>query len=101
MYMERMTRRVFTKEFKLEAVKLVKEQGYSKLKAAKSLGITDNSLALWIKQHDEGKLMQMPGPMRRTPEQEELLKLRRELQEARMERDILKKAAAYFAKHSK
>jgi transposase-like protein len=39
--MERMTRRVFTKEFKLEAVKLVKEQGYSKLKAAKSLGITD------------------------------------------------------------
>lgn len=89
--MEHMTRQIFTKEFKLEAVKLVKEQGYSKLKTAKSLDISDNSITLWIKQYDEGRLMQIPGPMSRSPEQEKLLKLRRELQEARIERDILKK----------
>lgn len=99
--MERMQRRVFTKEFKLEAVKLVKEQGYSKLKAAKSLGVAEKSLLLWVKQFEAGILMSMPGPLKRAPEAEELLRLRRELQEVRMERDLLKKAAAYFAKHAK
>lgn len=99
--MERMKRRVFTKEFKLEAVKLVKEQGYSKLKAAKNLGISEKSLLLWVKQFEAGRLMSMPCPLNRTPHQEELLQLKRENQELRMERDLLKKAAAYFAKHSK
>ena len=99
--MERMQRRVFTKEFKLEAVRLVKEQGYGAGKAAKSLGVCEKSLLLWVKQQDEGRLMSMPGPLKRSPEQEELFRLRRENQELRMERDILKKAAAYFARHSK
>lgn len=99
--MERMQRRVFTKEFKLEAVKLVKEQGYSPGKAAQNLGVCEKSLHLWVKQQEEGRLMSMPGPLKRSPEQEELLRLRRELQEVRMERDILKKATAYFARHSK
>lgn len=99
--MERMKRRVFTKEFKLEAVKLVKERGYSRLKACKSLGVAENSMALWVKQFEAGTLMAMPGPLTRTPDQEQVLTLRRENQELRMERDLLKKAAAYFARNSK
>jgi len=91
-------RRSFTLEFKLEAVKLVVEKGLSVAQAARDLGISANLLHTW-KRHFVGD----PGfeLKRKSEEQEkELRRLRRELAVAKQERDILKKATAYFAKES-
>ena len=90
-------RRPFSKDFKLEAVKLVKEGGLGAGRAAKDLGICETSLRRWIKQyevdHGEG-----PTGALTTAEKEELRRLRREVRTLRMEREVLKKATAFFAK---
>lgn len=90
-------RRSFSKEFKLEAVKLVKEGGLSVNAAARDLGIYATSLRRWVKQfeidHGEG-----PAGAMTSREKEELRRLRRENRQLRMEREILKKATAFFAK---
>lgn len=90
-----MARRKFTREFKLSAVKLVHEQGYSIAQAARSLGVDPNSVRYWVKQ-----LSDQPGC---TPSGDgalvaEIQKLRKENARLLMEREILKKAAAFFAK---
>ena len=84
----------YTKEFKEEAVLLVREQGYSVPEAAKSLGIANNMLYRW-KQHIEG---QQQGKVLAEDEREELKRLRQENKNLRMEKEILKKASAFFAK---
>ncbi len=90
-----MTRRKFTREFKISAVRLVNEQGYSPSKAAKNLGVDANSVRAWVKKYaDEAGL----GPKGEGVVQAELRRLRRENAELRMEREILKKAAMFFAK---
>ena len=90
-------RRSFSKDFKLEAVKLVKEGGLSATRAATDLGVCETSLRRWIKQfeidHGDG-----PAGALTTPEKEELRRLRRENRTLRMEREVLKKATAFFAK---
>jgi transposase len=90
-------RRSFSKDFKLEAVKLVKEGGLSVSRAAQDLGIYETSLRRWIKQYeiDHG---QGPAGALTTAEKEELRRLRREVRTLRMEREVLKKATAFFAK---
>ena len=89
-------RRTYTDEFKRQAVRLVTEQGYSVPEAARSLGIHPNLLRKW-----KDKLAHENGGSSVTPEEhEELKRLREENRRLRMERDILKKAAAYFAKES-
>ena len=90
-------RRRFSPEFKLEAVKLVKEGGVSVAQAARDLEIYETSLRRWIKQYeiDRG---QGPSGSLTTAEKEELRRLRREVRTLRMEREILKKATAFFAK---
>ena len=90
-------RRSFSKEFKLEAVKLVKEGGLSVARAAKDLGVYETSLRRWVKQSeiDQGK---GPAGALTTAEKEELRRLRRENRTLRMEREVLKKATAFFAK---
>ena len=90
-------RRSFSKDFKLEAVKLIKEGGLSVARAAKDLGVYETSLRRWIKQYevDQGK---SPAGALTTAEKEELRRLRREVRTLRMERDVLKKASAFFAK---
>ena len=90
-------RRSFSKDFKLEAVKLVKEGGLSVCRAAKDLGVYETCLRRWIKQYeiDQGK---GPAGALTTPEREELRRLRRENRTLRMEREVLKKATAFFAK---
>jgi len=90
-------RRSFSKDFKLEAVKLIKEGGLSVARAAKDLGVYETSLRRWIKQYevDQGK---GPGGALTTAEKEELRRLRREVRTLRMEREVLKKATAFFAK---
>jgi transposase len=94
------TRRTYTPEFKAEAVKLVTEQGYSVAEAARSLGLCDNLLRSW-KQTLEAKGEQaFPGQGKLSPFEEENRRLRAENKRLLAERDILKKAAAFFAKEA-
>ncbi len=95
-----MQRRKFSREFKLEAVKLVRDRGVSVAQASRDLDLHVNVLRKWVREAegDCGSVFQGHGNMR--PEQQEIERLRRELARMKAERDILKKAAAYFAKDS-
>ena len=95
-----MERRRFTREFKLEAVKLVKERGVSVAQAARDIGIHANVLRDWVRSLAADPQQAFPGQGRMKPDQLELERLRREVAKLKAERDILKKAAAYFAKES-
>jgi transposase len=98
---ERLPRAKFTKEFREEAVKLVEEGGLSIYAAAERLNMSHNTLGNWVKAKREGTLGDICKGHRPYSEAEvENARLRRELAQARMERDILKKAAAYFARES-
>ena len=88
----------YTLEFKLEALRLI-SAGQSIAATAAILGLPDQTLHNWLKAHREGRLGG-PGAKPVTPEQMELARLRAELAKTKMELDIVKKAAAYFAKHS-
>lgn len=90
----------YTPEFQAEAVKLVLAQGLSVQSAAKQLSLPKSTLANWVRTAKSGKQMTMPGARTVAELEVEVAKLRRELTEAQMERDILKKATAYFAKES-
>ena len=94
------TRRQFSREFKLEAVKLVKERGVSAVQAAHDLDVHENVLRKWIRELSVDPKQAFPGKGVMKPEQAEIEKLRKEVAKLKMERDILKKAAAYFAKES-
>ncbi len=93
-----MGRRTFTREFKLQAVKLVTERGISKSQAARDLGIHVNLLRKWIEDFERDVKQAFPGRGKLRADDAEIAKLKRELADARAERDILKKAIAYFAK---
>ena len=93
-------RRRFSREYKVEAVRLVLERGVSVAQAARDLGLHINSLRKWVRDHQADPHHAFPGEGRQTPEAAELTQLRREVARLKMERDILKKAAAYFAKES-
>ena len=90
-------RRQFTKAFKVEAVRLVVEEGRSISEVARELGIGENLLSRWKKRSEEEKIDPFPGKGRLSPEDDELRQLRRENKRLRMERDILKKAVAIFS----
>jgi transposase len=99
--MERIPRSRYTKEFRLEAVKLVIEGGLSTPEVGRRLNMHPNTISNWIKAYKAGKLGEIGKGQRSVSETEmELARLRRELSITKMERDILKKAAAYFAKES-
>ena len=99
--MEKLPKSVFTQEFKEEAVKMVMEGGLSIPEVSRRLSIPKSTLAHWVKISKEGKLSGSGGKQRAvTVEEMELARLKREVVELKMERDILKKAAAYFAKES-
>lgn len=89
----------YSNEFKAEAVKLVTEQGYRQTEAAKRLGINAKNLSRWVKERVTVGLLPK-SRLRLTAEQEELQHLRKEVKRLKMERDILKKAAAFFANES-
>ena len=95
-----MERRRFSREFKLEAVKLVRERGVSVAQAARDLDLHENLLRKWVKDFAADPQHAFPGQGLMKPEQLEIERLRREVQKLKAERDILKKAAAYFAKES-
>ncbi len=94
-----MVRRQFTREFKLEAVRLIKERGVSVVQAARDLEVGENVLRRWSKELSGDPQYAFPG-QGQMPEQLELERLRREVTKLKAKRDILKKAAAYFAKES-
>ena len=96
--MKRIPRRIFTVEYKSEAIKLAGAVGVPT--AARQLDLSTKSLYLWIRQSNEGKL-KPSGPSTLSAEQQRIRELERELAIARMERDLLKKAAAFFAKESR
>lgn len=93
-----MTRRMFSREFKQEAVELVTKRGVSTAQASRDLGIHATVLRRWVRAAAADGAAAFPGNGKLTPEQEELRSLRREVSKLKAERDILKKAAAYFAK---
>src|SRR5690349_16488435 len=94
------TRRTYTPEFKAEAVKLVTEQGYSVAEAARSLGLSENLVRSWKKAlHSKGPDA-FPGQGKLPAIEEELRRLRAENKRLLAERDILKKAAAFFAREA-
>jgi transposase len=95
-----MGRRTFSKEFKLEAVRLVRERGVAVAQAARDLDVHPNVLRNWVKEIAADPRYAFPGRGRMKPEQLEIERLRREVVKLKAERDILKKAAAYFAKES-
>ncbi len=91
----------YTKEFRLEAVKLVTDEKLPWGEAARRLSLPASTLATWVKAYREGKLGDVGKKYRPLTEIEmELSRVKKENAELRMERDILKKAAAYFAKES-
>ncbi len=94
-------RKIYSKQFKIDAVKLVTEQGYKVSEAARNLGIHHTSLRHWKKQFETDDNQAFPGKGHMIPEKEELYRLRKENKRLRMEREILKKAAAFFANESK
>ncbi len=93
-------RRVYTPEFKAEAVKLVTEQGYSLAEAARSLGVHETLLRSWKQAVAKQGGQAFPGHGKLPPSEEELRRLRAENQRLRAERDILKKATALFAREA-
>ncbi len=95
-----MAKRTFTREFKVEAVKLVRERGTSVAQASRDLGIHLNVLRKWLKDYDQDPQQAFPGQGQMKPEQVEIERLKKEVARLKMERDILKKAAAFFAKES-
>ena len=93
-----MGRRTFSREYKLEAIKLVLDRGVTIAQASRDLGVHENVLRKWVKDWEADKKDAFPGQGQMKPEQQELERLRREVAKLKAERDILKKAAAYFAK---
>lgn len=95
------TRKNYSREFKLDAVSLVLEQGYTRAEAGRSLEINPNMLTRWIKEHasDDGQAFRGNGKL--SPEQAEIRRLKEENRRLKMEKDILKKATVFFAKETR
>jgi transposase len=93
-----MQRRLFSREYKLEAVKLVRERGVTVAQAARDLDVHENVLRKWVREYGDDPSQSFPGKGQMKPEQLEIERLRREVAKLKAERDILKKAAAYFAR---
>ena len=95
-------RKQYTKEFKLDAISLVLDQGFTIAEAARSLGIRANMLGRWIKENqadNNGQAFRGNGKL--TPEQEEIRRLKIENKQLKLERQILKEAVVFFAKETK
>ena len=95
------TRKRYSKEFKLDAASLVLEQNYTRAEAAKSLGIDARMLGRCVKEHQANDGQAFRGNGKLTAEQEQIRKLKARVKRLEMERDILKKATAFFAAETK
>ena len=93
-----MGRRTFSPEFKLEAVRLVRERGVKITQAAQDLGLHENVLRKWVKDHAANAGEAFPGGGKQRADDAEISRLRRELAKTKADRDILKKAIGFFTK---
>jgi transposase len=91
-------RRQFTRDYKLEAVRLIRDRGVTFVQASRDLGVHVNVLRKWVRDFEADPKQAFPGQGQMKPEQAEIERLRKEVTKLKAERDILKKAAAYFAK---
>jgi transposase len=99
--MEKLPRQVYTREFRQQAVEMITRDGLGIAEASRRLSISPKTLANWVSRAKDGGAPSAGTPRRVVTEEEaELSRLRRENAELRMERDILKKASAYFAQES-
>ena len=96
--MSRRARRKFTTEFKAEAVALVKKSGKTVGQVARELDLTETALRVWVARFESASA---PRGALNESERDELVRLRKDFQRVQMERDFLKKAAAFFARESK
>jgi transposase len=94
-------RKSFTRDFKIETVKLVTDSDMSVSQVAEDLDIHPNTLYRWVRKFGENPTEPFPGKGNQVSEAEQLRQLKREVQRLRMERDILKKAMAIFSKEPK
>ena len=92
-----MARKTYTREFKLQAVRLLTDRGLSVAEVARQLGVGENCLRNWRAAAQQRGESAFPGQGNLSPAEDELRRLRAEVQRLRAERDLLKKAAAYFA----
>ena len=92
-----MARKTYTREFKLQALRLLTDKGLSLAEAARQLGVSEGCLRSWRDAALQRGEAAFPGHGNLPPADEETLRLRAEVQRLRAERDLLKKAAAYFA----
>jgi len=93
--------RKYSREFKLDAVNLHLEKGFKIADIARQLDVNANLISKWKTEYLADKAKAFSGECKITPEQAEIKRLRKALKIAEMERDILKKATAYFAKESR
>ncbi len=93
-------RRTFSPEFKQEAVALVVDYGYSYADAGRSLGVRGNLIGRWKRELEDDASEAFPGKGKRTAEQQRIHELETENRRLRMEKEILKKATAFFVKES-
>ena len=94
-------RRKYSREFKIQAVQMITQQGMSVGEVARDLDVNPNVIGRWKRELADQGGHTFSGNGNRAPEQEELRRLREENRQLRMERDILKKATAFFANPSK
>lgn len=90
----------YTAEFRAEALELVRSSGQPMAEVARSLGISDGTLGNWVKAEREAQERGADPQALTESERQELVRLRREVAELRMDREILRKAAAYFARET-
>tara|TARA_R110002110_G_scaffold214050_1_gene427590 strand:+ start:65 stop:358 length:294 start_codon:yes stop_codon:yes gene_type:complete len=94
-------RKKYSKEFKLDAISLVRDQNISVAEASRNLGVSAQMLGRWIKEEESEDGQAFRGNGKLTSEQEEIRKLKTQVKRLEMEREILKKATVFFAKETK
>ena len=94
-------RKRFDRQFKIDAVSLAVNGGRTVVEVARDLGVDANTLYRWKREFTTEEQGAFPGKGRLSPQEEELRRLRRELEQAKEDREILKKALAFFSKHGK
>ncbi len=95
-----MEKRKYSREYKIETVKMIRDRGVTAAQAGRELGIHPTVLRHWVREFEADPKDAFPGKGQMKPEQLEIDRLRKEVAKLKAERDILKKAAAYFAKDS-
>jgi transposase len=93
--------KTYTREFKVEAVQLVKSSGKPMSQIARELGVSDSALYQWCKHEASQGEQAFPGSGHQTAQEEEIRRLKRELEVARQERDILKKVVSIYSRESR